>query len=107
MAKSKYQQELEDFKKSLPEIIDRHLDLNGITVCETGLYEFFKELDVPYEPRQYRQRLLFECEVTAPDLDEFFEEVITNELLKDLGGVLKKHGIDVHEGFYIADYRQV
>lgn len=54
MAKSKYQQELEDFKKNLPEIILRHAEDNDIHLCAEGLENLFSELGVEWEPERTR-----------------------------------------------------
>lgn len=48
--KSKYQAELEEFKKNLPDIIMKTAEDHGLDLCEEGLQDLFKRLDVPWTP---------------------------------------------------------
>lgn len=42
--------ELEEFKERLPEVIIRHAEKNGFSLCDVGLQAMFDELGVKWSP---------------------------------------------------------
>lgn len=105
MAKSKYQQELEDFKKSLPAILIETAHEFDIHPCDDGLQALFDRLGVKWERPRVEHDACLTMRLNLPGTESDRYSVTdeaderTREIIRDVNVYLK----NTYPDEYIAD----